>query len=122
MTIILISKKLKINPDNVGTPMAGSLGDVGTLITLASIATFFYNYSSCLLDLKHFQNILKNFLRKNFMDPHYIYIIFHSSDTIINLLFVQKSFSKQYFKKRLDASYNLYVYKQLVWNCIKTSN
>ena len=45
MTIILVSKKLKINPDNVATPMAGSVGDAGTLITLAIVASFFYSHS-----------------------------------------------------------------------------
>ena len=45
MSVILISKKIKINPDNVGTPIAGSLGDVGTLITLATISSFFYTNS-----------------------------------------------------------------------------
>jgi solute carrier family 41 len=45
MLIIIISKKMNINPDNVATPMAGSIGDVGTLITLALVGTFFYSYS-----------------------------------------------------------------------------
>jgi 20S proteasome alpha/beta subunit len=34
-----------IDKDNIACPLAGSIGDAGTLITLASIATFFYNYS-----------------------------------------------------------------------------
>ena len=44
MMIIIMSHRFKINPDNVATPMAGSIGDVGTLITLALIASFFYSY------------------------------------------------------------------------------
>ena len=47
ITIILISKKLEINPDNVATPIAGSIGDIGTLITLATVGTFFYKSSKC---------------------------------------------------------------------------
>ena len=45
MSMIVISKKYNINPDNVATPVAGSVGDVGTLIILASFGTFFYRYS-----------------------------------------------------------------------------
>jgi solute carrier family 41 len=45
MSMIIISKKYNINPDNVATPVAGSVGDVGTLIILALIGTFFYRYS-----------------------------------------------------------------------------
>ena len=49
MSIIIISHKVKINPDNVATPMAGSVGDVGTLITLALVASFFYSYSKLII-------------------------------------------------------------------------
>jgi solute carrier family 41 len=46
MFIIIISKKFKINPDNIATPIASSLGDVVTLAILAGIGTFFYTYSN----------------------------------------------------------------------------
>jgi hypothetical protein len=46
MFIIIISKRLKINPDNIATPIASSLGDVITLAILAGVGTFLYIYSN----------------------------------------------------------------------------
>jgi len=42
--VVIISLKMKINPDNVVTPIAASLGDLITLWLLAVIAQFFYNF------------------------------------------------------------------------------
>ena len=44
MFIILISAKFKINPDNIATPIAASLGDLVTLAILSSIGSVFYIY------------------------------------------------------------------------------
>lgn len=44
IAIILMSKRFKINPDNVATPIAASLGDVVTLGILSYVGTFFYEY------------------------------------------------------------------------------
>lgn len=47
--VILLAEKLKINPDNVATPIAASLGDVITLGVLSGFSLLFYNvYSKCL--------------------------------------------------------------------------
>ncbi|XP_054721083.1 solute carrier family 41 member 1-like [Uloborus diversus] len=40
--VVLLSRKLHINPDNVATPIAASLGDVTTLGLLASISSALY--------------------------------------------------------------------------------
>ncbi|XP_035216502.1 solute carrier family 41 member 1-like isoform X1 [Stegodyphus dumicola] len=40
--VVLLSRKLHINPDNVATPIAASLGDVTTLGLLASISSVLY--------------------------------------------------------------------------------
>jgi len=40
--VVLISRKLGINPDNVVTPIAASLGDLTTLFMLAVISDFMY--------------------------------------------------------------------------------
>lgn len=45
MYIILISKKFKINPDNVATPIAASLGDLITLTILSFLCTFLFDIS-----------------------------------------------------------------------------
>ncbi|XP_078049410.1 solute carrier family 41 member 1-like [Augochlora pura] len=42
VTVILLSKRMKINPDNVATPIAASLGDLITLALLSGIASLFY--------------------------------------------------------------------------------
>ncbi|XP_014222994.1 solute carrier family 41 member 1-like [Trichogramma pretiosum] len=41
--VILLSKRMNINPDNVATPIAASLGDLTTLALLAWISSFLYN-------------------------------------------------------------------------------
>ena len=40
--VVILSRKCHINPDNVATPIAASLGDLTTLALLSSIATLFY--------------------------------------------------------------------------------
>ncbi len=40
--VIVASHKCKINPDNVATPIAASLGDLTTLAILASIGGFLF--------------------------------------------------------------------------------
>ena len=39
----MLSKRCGINPDNVATPIAASLGDLTTLALLSTISSFFYN-------------------------------------------------------------------------------
>lgn len=41
--VILMSRHLKINPDNVATPIAASLGDLTTLALLSWFASLLYN-------------------------------------------------------------------------------
>lgn len=41
--VVILSRKLHINPDNVATPIAASLGDVTTLALLASISSALYS-------------------------------------------------------------------------------
>lgn len=40
--VIVVSKKMNINPDNIATPIAASLGDLTTLALLSSIASVLY--------------------------------------------------------------------------------
>jgi len=42
MIVIIGSHKCKINPDNIATPIAASLGDLTTLAILASIGGFLF--------------------------------------------------------------------------------
>lgn len=42
MFIILVSERFKINPDNVATPIASSMGDLVTLAILSGFGTFLY--------------------------------------------------------------------------------
>ena len=41
--VILCSRQMNINPDNVATPIAASLGDLTTLALLSWIASILYN-------------------------------------------------------------------------------
>ncbi|KAK1796514.1 hypothetical protein P4O66_009554 [Electrophorus voltai] len=42
--VVTGSRKVGINPDNVATPIAASLGDFITLLLLAGVSRFFYHY------------------------------------------------------------------------------
>lgn len=42
IAVVVISKKLNINPDNIATPIAASLGDLTTLALLSWIASLLY--------------------------------------------------------------------------------
>ncbi|XP_044157573.1 LOW QUALITY PROTEIN: solute carrier family 41 member 3 [Bufo gargarizans] len=42
--VIIASRKMGINPDNVATPIAASLGDLITLSLLAGISSFLFDY------------------------------------------------------------------------------
>ncbi|CAF0713617.1 unnamed protein product [Brachionus calyciflorus] len=48
MYIIIISKKFNINPDNIATPIAASLGDLVTIGILAYLCTFLFEIKSML--------------------------------------------------------------------------
>lgn len=43
--VIVLSRQCRINPDNVATPIAASLGDLITLSMLASIASLLFTYT-----------------------------------------------------------------------------
>jgi solute carrier family 41 len=45
MVVIILSQKLSINPDNIATPIAASLGDLVTLSILATVGTLLYQIS-----------------------------------------------------------------------------
>ena len=45
MFIIILSKQININPDNIATPIAASLGDLVTLVILSYLCTFLYEIS-----------------------------------------------------------------------------
>ena len=42
VAIIVLSRRLKINPDNIATPIAASLGDLVTLALLSAISSFLH--------------------------------------------------------------------------------
>ena len=41
--VVLLSRRMKINPDNVATPIAASLGDLTTLAMLAGVGAVLYS-------------------------------------------------------------------------------
>ena len=63
--VIIASRKVGINPDNVATPIAASLGDLITLSLLAGISTGLYkelgntvNTQFTLNSIGHFQRLV----------------------------------------------------------------
>ena len=55
--VIIVSHKIHINPDNVATPIAASLGDLVTLGLLSLLAQGFYDSGSKFE--KHFKHLKK---------------------------------------------------------------
>lgn len=45
VAVILLSKQINIDPDNIATPIAASLGDLTTLMLLSGIASLLYRAS-----------------------------------------------------------------------------
>jgi len=65
IAVIVISRYLHINPDNVATPIAASLGDLITLLFLSEISQSLYKlknnqygYTSMLIDTDKFVRII----------------------------------------------------------------
>ena len=46
VAVVVLSRKCRINPDNIATPIAASLGDLTCLTLLASIALLLYKAQS----------------------------------------------------------------------------
>jgi len=44
IAVILVTHRLRINPDNIATPLAASFGDVVSITVLANVANFLYGY------------------------------------------------------------------------------
>lgn len=42
ISVVIVSHECNINPDNVATPIAASLGDLTTIFILAQISNLFY--------------------------------------------------------------------------------
>lgn len=42
--VVMLSRKVNINPDNVATPIAASLGDLTTLALLAGVGKLLYSF------------------------------------------------------------------------------
>ena len=42
IAVVVLSYKVKMNPDNLATPVAASIGDVVSITLLANIASRFY--------------------------------------------------------------------------------
>lgn len=37
--VVMVSRRCRVNPDNIATPIAGSLGDLTTILILAAISS-----------------------------------------------------------------------------------
>jgi cation transporter-like permease len=44
IAVILVSHRLRLNPDNVATPLAASVGDVVSITVLANVASLLYSH------------------------------------------------------------------------------
>jgi acetylglutamate kinase len=61
-TVIVVSRCFSINPDNVATPIAASLGDITSLILLSWVASILYDANG-----KKHHNIIFEYLKCRFL-------------------------------------------------------
>ena len=64
--VIIGSRKVGINPDNVATPIAASLGDLITLSLLAGVSSTLYEYKGKKRERKHW-SVFSNLMHLNFV-------------------------------------------------------
>ena len=64
--VIVISYMVRINPDNIATPIAASLGDLVTLGLLSVIARWLYDLSGECFDSAPARDKLNYFLTQSF--------------------------------------------------------
>ncbi len=111
MFIIIISKRLKINPDNIATPIASSLGDVVTLAILAGVGTFFYKYSNVPFS-KVFKSILainlkfENNSRPYVLDTHNFHLLFCDLHTGTGICMLSQRVRQRNLVPWMGADYN----------------
>lgn len=76
IAVIMMSKRFKMNPDNLATPLAASIGDVVSISVLSTIASYFY----CLLetDIWILYVVVVIYL---LLLPVWIYIVLHNKYT-----------------------------------------
>ena len=119
MFVIIASKRLNINPDNVATPIAASLGDLVTLSILSGLGTFLYQISIyCQLViflLLSNQNyvlivyvfyIIFIFARELHLDPSFHHSNFSHSRANIFLLCQQERVRPRCIVQWVDADYH----------------
>ncbi|CAB3379647.1 Hypothetical predicted protein [Cloeon dipterum] len=76
IAVIMISHKLRVNPDNIATPLAASFGDVVSITVLANVAKFLFKYHDSLLYVT--PGILVSYL---LFLPLWIYIVIKQKHT-----------------------------------------
>ena len=64
MTVIILAKQIGINPDNIATPVASSLGDLLTLIILSYFCTLLYDTSKVLF-LEYYVTLISLYFIKD---------------------------------------------------------
>ena len=57
--VVVFSRKCNVNPDNVATPIAASLGDLTTLALLSAISRFLHNCLGELLTIKKLSHLIQ---------------------------------------------------------------
>ncbi|CAG0887226.1 unnamed protein product [Darwinula stevensoni] len=79
--VVIISRDCGINPDNIATPIAASLGDLTTLTLLAGVTSFLYKGNFLYLKLC----FLYEKKKKKILFSHYSQVHFHTSSILSTL-------------------------------------
>lgn len=91
VAVIIGSRKVGINPDNVATPIAASLGDLITLSLLAGVSSFFFCYRG---QRSHIKN---QPLSMNIVHSNIVAIKLPAEGSTVQFLLVKKSLFRHQF-------------------------
>jgi hypothetical protein len=109
MFVIIISKRFNINPDNIATPIAASLGDLVTLLILSALCTILYKISKKIIKVNNpeYQLIITFFVSRYFyisLNNYHSALLAYGAN--IRLLFIQKRVCKGSTLSRLGSNHS----------------
>ncbi|CAF4223486.1 unnamed protein product [Rotaria sp. Silwood2] len=94
--VIVLSHRCKINPDNIATPVAASLGDITTLAVLAGVSNFLFqiiNYYSWvpMMTIVFFLTLIPIWIIISARNEHVKDVLIHGWSPIIIAMFISST-------------------------------
>lgn len=123
--VIITSRKFRINPDNIATPLAASVGDLTTLTVLALLSEFYFQHclntvflpiiliAFLLLIPVSYSFISRHSIAKNLVRDGWLPILISVAFSSLAGLFLERYIMKYYELAILLPVFNGFVQKKL---------